>query len=193
MISCIVLAAGLSERFGSPKALVTIQGLTAIELLQHKLMSTCCDEIIIVLGAFSQQLLPYVLNHKRIRVVYNKDYKFGQTSSFQAGLKSISTSTERALLLPVDCPFIQHSTINKVCQDPLTLSSDILIPTYQYRRGHPPVFSKHAIEYILNMPINHGINTLFTNPSLTFKTLEIDDPGIIQTFNTPDELRKLLT
>src|SRR3990167_701833 len=107
MISCIVLSAGQNSRFGSPKALAKFKGRTVIEHLQIVLIASDLDEIIIVLGAFVNDIKPYLLKHKKIKVVYNKDYNLGQTSSFQTGLKVMDQQSQGVMLLPVDFPLVQ--------------------------------------------------------------------------------------
>ena len=92
MITCILLSAGLSERFGSPKALACLSDSTVIEHLQNTLLQSCCDKIIVVLGAHASLIQPFIFIHSRIRVVYNKDYYFGQTSSLQAGWRQAGIS-----------------------------------------------------------------------------------------------------
>ena len=74
MISCILLTAGESQRFGSPKALAQIHQTKAIEVLQEKLIQSLVAEIIIVTGAYENLIKPYVFNHSKVRVVHNKDY-----------------------------------------------------------------------------------------------------------------------
>ena len=100
MISCILLTAGESKRFGSPKALADIGQNKAIQLLQQKLLQSIVDEIIIVTGASESLIKPYVLNHSKVRLVHNKDYKFGQTSSFQTGLSIVDKNSFGFMLLP---------------------------------------------------------------------------------------------
>ena len=74
MVTCILLSAGESRRFGSPKALATIGTTNAIGRIQTTLLSTPVSEIIIVLGSGSKTIEPYVFNHKKVRIVYNKNY-----------------------------------------------------------------------------------------------------------------------
>ena len=50
MISCILLSAGFSRRFGSPKALALINGVTVIEQLQNILVRSQVGETVVVLG-----------------------------------------------------------------------------------------------------------------------------------------------
>ena len=69
MISCILLSAGYSSRFGSPKALAKLNGQTIIEQLQKILVASILDEIIVVLGAFAEDIKSYLLKHKKIKLV----------------------------------------------------------------------------------------------------------------------------
>ena len=99
MISCILLSAGLSKRFGSPKALADISGVSVIRYIQNTLIESKIGEIVVVLGANKEKIKSHILNHKKIKVVYNKDYNFGQTSSFKAGLSQISNDSKGIMLL----------------------------------------------------------------------------------------------
>jgi molybdenum cofactor cytidylyltransferase len=189
MISCVLLTAGLSERFGSPKALASLHNAIIIEHLQKTLLQTSCAEIIIVLGAYAQEIKAHLFNHKRINIVYNKDYKLGQTSSMQTGLRKASSNTHGYMLLPVDCPLIEVSTIEQIIDHFHHTQPHILIPTYQNKKGHPPIFHKNIRTDILNVPPSQGLNSLFT--SFPPKTIEIKDPGIIRSFNTPQEFEQI--
>jgi molybdenum cofactor cytidylyltransferase len=189
MITCILLSAGLSERFGSPKALANIAGKPVIQHVQHTLLQSSCDEIVVVLGAHADKIEPSIFIHSRIRVVYNKDYYFGQTSSVQTGWHEANDSSEGIMFLPVDCPLVEASSINAVIDHFKKHNPDILIPTYRHKKGHPPVFHRRLKSKILKLPMNLGLNSLFTEHPP--QTVEIDDPGIIKSFNTPEEFEDI--
>ncbi len=188
MVSGILLSAGLSSRFGSPKALAAIDATPAIIFLIEKLLLTSLGEIIIVLGADSQQIELCLFKHKKIRVVYNKDYKFGQTSSVQQGLRSVSCDTAGFTILPVDCPFIKTETIENMIRLFETEHPSVLIPTFENHRGHPPVFDIKFKSEILELAPSEGLNSILRRHPETIKTIEINDPGVTQSFNTPEEL-----
>lgn len=189
MISCILLSAGLSQRFGSPKALASISGNTIIQHLQNTLLKSSCDEIIVVLGAYHKEIQPSIFIHSRIRVVYNKDYNFGQTSSVQAGWREVNNASKGVMFLPVDCPLVQPSSINVIIDHFKKEEPDILIPAYQDKKGHPPIFHQRLQREILDLPMDLGLNSLFAKHPP--QTINIDDPGIIKSFNTPQELKAL--
>ena len=141
MISCVLLSAGESSRFGSPKALAQFKGETVIEHLQREIISTkAIGELIIVLGSASDAIEPFILNHKKVRVVYNKDYKLGQTSSFKVGLRSVSPQSLGVMLIPVDYPLVKSQTLGFIAKNFQQKKSLIIIPVYDVQKGHPPVF-----------------------------------------------------
>ncbi len=189
MVTCILLSAGLSERFGSPKALAYIGGNTVIQHVQNTLLESSCDEIIVVLGAHARQIQPSIFIHSRIRVVYNKNYNLGQTSSVKAGWREADNSSTGVIFLPVDCPLVQASSICMIIDYFKEHDPDILIPSYRNKKGHPPIFHQRLKSKILNLPMDLGINSLFAEHPP--QTIEIDDRGIIESFNTPEELKKI--
>ena len=140
MIASILLSAGLSRRFGSPKALAKLNGETVIGRLQKMLIKTQVDEIIVVLGAHAEKIKPHLLDHTKVKFVYNKDYNFGQTSSFKAGLRSASDDVEGVMLLPVDYPLIEQKTIDTLIRYFLDNSPLIVLPSFSGKKGRPEVF-----------------------------------------------------
>lgn len=191
MISCIILAAGLSNRFGSPKPLAEWHKETLIEHLQRLLLPTSLHEIVIVLGSHAQEIKPLLLNHNKIKLVYNKDYNFGQTSSFKEGLKSVSPKAEGVMLWPVDYPAIKRETVNLLVEAFIKEKPLILIPTHKDKKGHPPIFSATLRKEFLRLVVTVGVNSVFYNHSAYVRTLEVNDPGVVATFNTPQELEEL--
>lgn len=187
MISTILLSAGLSSRFGSPKALANFNGITVIENLQNMLLKAQIAEIIIVLGANHLQIKPYILKHKKVKLVYNKDYKLGQTSSFKTGLKQISFNSKGIMLLPVDYPIIKEQTINSLVEKFSSASPRILIPTYQKKKGHPPIFSTTLTEEILKLSNDSGINEISRRHIDKTVLFEVSDEGVVSSFNTKEE------
>jgi molybdenum cofactor cytidylyltransferase len=189
MFSCILLSAGFSQRFGSPKALARFDGETIVTILQKTLLKSLVDEIVIVIGAHQEAIKPFILNHKRVKLVYNKDYKFGQTSSFQSGLKAVSPESRGIFLLPVDFPFVQSLTFDRLIKIFLKEQCQILIPTYQGHKGHPPLFSNKLKAEILALPTEAGVNTLIHKYSQFTANWEIHDEGVILSFNTGEEFQ----
>jgi len=192
MITCILLSAGSSTRFGSPKALATFRGVPIIEHLQKQLLNTKIDEIIVVLGAHVDKIKPLILNHKRIKVVYNKDYNFGQTSSFKIGLNNVNPNATGILLFPIDFPLIKPTTVDQLIDLFTKDKPRILIPTFNDRKGHPPVFHISLKQDFLGLDYTGGVNSIFHQHEDETKFVPVKDAGVIKTFNTKEELESIL-
>lgn len=191
MISAILLSAGLSVRFGSPKALAKINHLTAVEHLQNTLVSSNTDEVIVVLGGHFERITPHILNHKKVKVVYNKDYNLGQTSSLKAGLNGLSAASLGFMVFPVDTPLVKTETVNRLIAVFTQETPKILIPTYQGKKGHPPVFAAELKRDLLSLDLNMGLNVFERAYMPDTVLLEVEDSGILKSFNTPEEFKTL--
>ncbi len=191
MLSCILLSAGLSSRFGSPKALIPIDQQTVLEHLQTALLSLKLKEIIIVLGHNADKIEPFVFKHKKVNVVHNKNYKLGQTSSLKAGLRKVSQDSTGIMLLPVDYPFTQPRTLAHL----ITIFKEdqpmFLIPTYHGKRGHPLFFRSSLQKLFLTMKNSEGANAVIHQHAAQVTLVPVDDPGVVATFNTPGEFEKI--
>lgn len=190
MITALILAAGESKRFGSPKQLAKINDQdTLIEHLIRTLQNTCVDEIIVVLGAYReeiQKILP-----ANIKISINENFQNGQTSSLKIGLKEISNDCKHFLVFPVDTPLIKPETINEIIGKFIQSKADIGIPTYADQKGHPPIYDirlKTEIETLEDGQPLYLINQKF---SASTQLIEVFDPGILININTPQDLEKL--
>ncbi|MDD2866187.1 MAG: nucleotidyltransferase family protein [Candidatus Omnitrophica bacterium] len=191
MVSCIVLAAGASSRFGSPKPLARIHSRPLIALLSEQLLKTQLEEILVVLGADADAIRPCVCSDPRIKCVFNESFKRGQTSSFKKGLQAISGEADGVLLLPADVPFVRPETINTIIETFSKNPFSILVPTYKGQGGHPPVFSKTLFAEFGKLSDEAPLSTVQQIHASEILRLPVSDEGILLSFNTPQEFEKI--
>lgn len=189
MITTILLSAGESTRFGSPKALASINNTTAIEHIQQKLLKSISDHVIVVLGYHHHLIQPHILTHKNIKSVYNQEYQNGQISSIQCGLRHCVPETHAILIWPVDCPLIDITTVDTIIKEHQNNSHTYIIPSFNEKRGHPPLIPKEKFSAVLNLTPDKGLNHLYEidTPILC----PVNDAGVIKSFNTQEEFLKL--
>ena len=82
----LILAAGESRRMGSPKALLRYRGQTFLDTL-ISLFAARCSPVIVVLGANADEIRRGLSCSAEF--VINPDYRTGQTSSMQCGLRAV--------------------------------------------------------------------------------------------------------
>jgi len=192
MVTCIVLAAGESKRFGSPKPLADLNGTPAISVICTTLLNSRVDRILVVLGHEADRVHTALPAHERIHSVTNKEYTRGMTSSFQAALTTRAGKDTDLMLLPVDMPFVKTATIDLVCRTFKEQGPMILVPTYNDRSGHPPVFAASLTDNFALLRDKEPLSSVQHRFKDRIVRLPVDDPGVIRTYSTPAELRRLL-
>ena len=192
MVTCILLAAGESRRFGTPKSLAQIKGQTLIALLTQRLIAAKTGKIIVVLGANADLISSRIPENPCLTVVVNKDYVEGQTSSFKTGLNAIPDGTSGVMLLPIDVPFVKKETLEVLIKTFIEKKPLVLVPTFEGKFGHPPIFSSQLIPEFKELRNGDPLFTVQRRHASESLEIPTTDEGVHATFNTPEELHTLL-
>lgn len=189
MISIIVLAAGESKRFGSPKLIHNLNGKPLIQHLINNLKKTKIDEIVVVLGAHKEKL--QTLLPRGVKVAVNKNYQLGRSSSLKTGLRNISQDAEAFFVLPADIPLIKPATFDTVIKNFKESNRLIGIPVFENKRAHPPIYKKELQAEILMLGDDEPLYMI--NRKFAQKTIEIKikDKATTLNINTPADLKKI--
>ena len=111
----IILAAGRSERLGSPKQLLSYQGKN---LLQHTIdiaLESQIGPVMVVMGASIQQISPQ-LDLNSLIIAENPDWESGMASSIVYGLHSLLMqfpNCEAVILMVCDQPHVNKNLLKK--------------------------------------------------------------------------------
>jgi molybdenum cofactor cytidylyltransferase len=186
LISAIVLAAGKSERMGSPKALLPISGRTFLENILDAISRTSIEQIGVVVGHHQKEIEASV---RLPSVVFNPDYEKGMITSFQAGIRALSWDASGAFLFLVDHPLVEPATIEAMIMN--LAPSRIILPTFQGRRGHPALFSSDVLEEILALPSTEGANIVVRKDPGRIVEVAVNAPGILVDIDTPEQFAQL--
>lgn len=190
MLAAIILAAGKSTRMGEPKALVHFRQksflATVIDHFRHAGVVT----IIPVLGHAAEEI-SRELNLSSESYVINQHYELGQFSSFQTGVRNLPPEVTGAFLALVDQPQIDSKIIRTIKESFLAHPDKIVIPTYQGKRGHPPVIPKALFEEILTTPVSQSAANVIHRHTDEIFELEVGEEKILWNINTKEDLRRL--
>ena len=107
----LVMAAGESTRFGSPKQLLPFGDTTLLGHVVRNVATSRLDRVIVVLGRSADEL--------KAAVVDNRAYRSGCASSLLAGLDTLIENAECAAVMLVlgDQPGVGTAVIDDVCND----------------------------------------------------------------------------
>ena len=190
LIGIVILAAGLSTRFGRNKLLETIEGQPLIRRIVETTLASQVDETVVVLGHHSQQVRA-ALEGLSCKFVYNQHYREGQSSSVRAGLKAISRDAEAIMVLPGDVALITTPAINKVIREYYGQRGLILIASHQGKAGHPILFD-HALfaEMLRIQEESFGLKAVVDRHRNEARMVETGNEGVLYDFDTAEDFRR---
>jgi molybdenum cofactor cytidylyltransferase len=192
MIALIVLAAGKSTRMeGHNKLLAEIQGKPMIRRVVEAAIRSKVDEIIVVLG-WDEARVREVLAGLRCRLVVNKDFEKGQSSSLKTGLNEVNLDTSAVLVLPGDIAEIDYGSIDKVVNSYILNDGTILVAAHNGRHGHPILIDRKLFKDVAQISEEtSGLKSVIKNHENEIRLVEVGTDNILRDVDTPEDLRRL--
>jgi nicotine blue oxidoreductase len=130
MVACVVLAAGASTRFGSPKQQLLLEPV--LERVRH----SSVDEVIVVLGAYELDT--------SARAVRCPEWELGPGASLRCGLEALPAENEAAVVVLADGPDLAPEAIDRVIEAWRAGRGPIVAATYGGIRLHPVLLDREA-------------------------------------------------
>ncbi len=162
----IVLAAGMSSRFGKLKQLQAVDGKPLLEWTLDACLGSQLEHIFLVLGYRRQTILnalPQKIRHPRLTIVFNPHYENGQSTSLHAGIHAIKDAYPSAMFVLGDQPLIDSGTLNVLLERFWASGKNICVPFYNNRRGNPVIFSKKYYAQINSIGGDVGARRIVEN------------------------------
>jgi len=185
-VAGIVLAAGGSSRFGSPKQLLPWRGKTVLNSVVSTAFDTGLAPVIVVLGANADQIEPAL--PKECVVVRNDAWSEGQSSSIRIGLAQLSEEIDGVLILLGDQPQVNPHFCSSIIQKGLECGK-ITIPYVNDRRANPVFFPKHTLKRLGQVTGDQGGRAIFSEFQVEY--LPWLDDCMALDIDTPEDYEKL--
>jgi molybdenum cofactor cytidylyltransferase len=139
----LVLGAGKSSRFGTPKQLLPFGNTTLLGQAVRNANASALDRLVVVLGRASEELRATV-DFGRAEVVENTAYGTGCASSLLAGLDAAGEECDAIALLLGDQPGVRSEFIDHVIATWQQTRPWAAVTSYLENLGHPFVFAREA-------------------------------------------------
>jgi CTP:molybdopterin cytidylyltransferase MocA len=128
VVGAVVLAAGASSRFGSPKQRLLLAPVLA------RVRASGVDELVVVLGAHEVET--------DARVVRCADWAEGPGASLACGLRALAPETEAAVVVLADGPALAPAAVDRLVAAWREGGGDVLAASYGGVRGHPVLLAR---------------------------------------------------
>lgn len=195
--SAILLAAGVSRRMGTLKALLEWQGRPLIIHQIVALREAGADEVIVVLGHRADELQARIGVNRDVyhlggvRCVTNADYAQGKTTSIKTGLWALGPSADpdaAILMLNVDQPRSAGVIRQTLAAHHNRDGNLITIPTCQGKGGHPIVVSRSLYSELIAIDEKtQGMRAVTERHRDATQRVELGAAELLWDVNTPEQ------
>jgi CTP:molybdopterin cytidylyltransferase MocA len=158
-LHAIVLAAGASGRFGSPKQLVRLAGRPLLHTAVTHAAEVAGNALIVVLGARAAELAP-LLKHSAGCVVVNHEWREGIASSIRAGVARLPSACAGVMLLVADQPAVTADDLKRLAGAWRRAPHCIAAARYAGTVGVPAVFPRALFRELGELRGDVGARTL---------------------------------
>lgn len=175
-IGAVITAAGTGARGGAEQALTKIRGMSLAEYIVVNFQRAGVKDLVLVTGnqndEFKKQLKGF-----GVTFLSNEDSKRTEMlDSVKLGLDYLKERCEKVFVCPVDVPFFSMETVERL----LKVDAAVVIPSYQYRGGHPVMLDQKIFSDILNYKGEDGLRGAIKSLHQKPIYIEIEDRGTVE-------------
>ena len=180
MIVAVVLAAGAGARLGGvAKALLDAGGETFLARIVATARGAGAGARVVVGAPFADAVAAEAAR-LGAAVVVNPDPARGMASSIACGFAGLDAA--RALLWPVDHPFVRAATVAALLAD----DADVVVPRHDGRGGHPVAVGRGVFAALAAGAA--PARDVLRDPRWRRRDLAVDDPGVVRDVDTAENL-----
>ena len=184
-VGCVIMASGLSKRFGSNKLMADFNGKPMIlhalqasdSLKDHRVVVTRHADVAALCQEQGVNVILHDLPHR--------------SDTIRLGLEVLG-DVDACLFLPADQPLLRRETVTTLVNQWEADQEKILRPFHNDTPGSPVLFPRWALPELQNLPEGKGGNWVIKNHPEKTAAMQIEDPYELMDADTPETLQFLL-
>ncbi len=189
MITGIIMASGFSRRMNRDKLTLSLGGELVIEKVIKVAKESKLDEVILV---YQNELIGDIGQKYGIKTVFNSSPEKGQSESMKLGIKAASLSTKAFMFIVGDQPLMDSKTINEIIEMFKNNDKEIIVPTYNGKKGSPTVFSSKLKKKLLEVEGDKGGRRIIAEMPHEVGYVPIEDYKVGLDIDTWEEYQHLV-
>lgn len=195
-VAGIVLAAGGSTRYGTPKQLLDWKGQSFVRAVAKTALDAGLSPVIVVVGANAEKVEESVRD-LGVMILRNEDWKSGQASSINAAVKRLTSPLQEeklcgaTIFLLVDQPQVNTSVLSALMEKHAEGLQPILAPMVMDRRANPVLFDRDTFGDLMTLEGDTGGRAIFHKHRVEY--LPWHDDRLLLDVDTPEQYQRLIS
>ena len=194
----VILAAGLSKRFGGKKLLEPIDGKAMVLHVTDLVAAMDFEQRSFVYS--DEEVLKTIKDHSieacRYQFLYNEQAEQGLSTSIRLALNNLPDNLSENMATGIiffvaDQPFVDEATISRLREAYDHKKGSIIVPLYGENRGNPVIFSMKWTEQLKKLEGDVGGRTVVRENPKEVWEVPITDNRIGRDIDTKEEYRAL--
>lgn len=176
-VHCVVLAAGLSERFGASKMLAPVAGEALIRRVLRAVRDAGVGPVHLVVGHDSERVCA-AGDGLCDAVVENSHYRDGMGTSIAAGVASLPPDAGAVLILLGDQPLVRPDHLRELAAAWAADPGSVVASGYAGTAGPPVVFPRAAFPDLEALDADRGAKALLDDDRYPVTVIDADDQAL---------------
>ena len=181
----MVLAAGASRRFGSPKQLVRLHGRPRLHAAVSRAVEVAGHSVTVVLCAHAAELAA-LLKHSPAAVAINRNWQDGLASSVRTGIASVPGSVDAVLLMLADQPSVSAEDLRRLASLWRRQSGNPAAASYAGSAGVPAIFPREFFRDLSELRGDRGAKQILLR--YPDRVQRVAMPSAAIDIDTPEDL-----
>jgi molybdenum cofactor cytidylyltransferase len=188
-IASVILAAGGSTRFGTPKLSLTWRGKSFIDNILDTISRCTFSQAVLVLNNAHSQLINITRPSNLITII-NPNWQEGQASSIRLGVKSLPGEIGGVVFFLGDQPQIPERLVQELISRHACTHAAVIAPFVDGRRGNPVLFDRSTFKDLEQLQGDLGGRAIFAKYPVEY--VPWHDASILLDVDTPEDYSRLL-
>jgi molybdenum cofactor cytidylyltransferase len=191
MITGILLAAGLSSRFGSQKLIATLPSGLPIAVASWRALKEAHDNSIAVIR-HDDAILKIIFEREKIPFLICQDAHLGMARSLLTGIQNTLDSDGWIIALG-DMPLIDPETIKRIAKatSDQEIRKLVFRPTFHKKPGNPIGLRSTLRDELMALRGDQGAREIIKNHINDTHFIPVEDEGIIKDIDTQQDLETI--